>query len=208
MERDEIESALRELANTLNERRISAKVYLVGGAVMVLAFGARMTTEDVDGSAYPEEDVLEVVGEIAARRGLPNDWLNTHSKGFLPNAKDPDWCPLVNVGGIEIVTADERTMLAMKLRASRGARDARDIEFLLDRCGIDSEQGAVDLYEEYFPDDPMPARAPRMLQGALDAVRKKRSLPPSCSTAKSVQGRHQDGRFASKQNPEGDVDLA
>jgi len=184
MERVDIESALRELANTLDERGIAAKVYLVGGAVMVLAFGARMATEDVDGSAYPEEDVLEVVGEIAERRGLPSDWLNTHSKGFFPSARDPDWRPLVNVGGIEIVTADERTMLAMKIRASRGARDARDIEFLLAKCGIDSEQGAVDLYEEYFPDDPMPERAPRMIQGALSALAKQHSSAASRSTSK------------------------
>ena len=48
LNRDEIESALAELADQLSARNIKAKIYLVGGAVMVLAFDARFTTGDID----------------------------------------------------------------------------------------------------------------------------------------------------------------
>ena len=43
LNRDEMESALAELADQLNARNVKAKIYLVGGAVMVLAFDARFT---------------------------------------------------------------------------------------------------------------------------------------------------------------------
>ncbi|MHB1712210.1 MAG: hypothetical protein ACYCV7_12525 [Acidimicrobiales bacterium] len=105
----------------------------------------------------------------------------------------------MNVGGIESTIADERTMLAMKIKARRGARGVvRDIEFLLDDCGIDSDQGAVELYEEYFSNDPMPERSPRRIQGALDALARQNSSAASRSVSNAVQGRHRDGRFAAK----------
>jgi hypothetical protein len=71
------------------------------------------------------------------------------------------------VGNVEIVTADERARLAMKMRASRPARDFEDIKFLLDLCGISRESEAVSLYYEYFPDDPLPKRALPLLRAAL-----------------------------------------
>jgi hypothetical protein len=49
LNRDEMESALAELAEHLNARDVKAKIYLVGGAVMVLAFDARFSTADIDG---------------------------------------------------------------------------------------------------------------------------------------------------------------
>ena len=50
LNRDEMESALAELADQLNARNVKAKIYLVGGAVMVLAFDARFTTGDIEGA--------------------------------------------------------------------------------------------------------------------------------------------------------------
>ena len=41
MDRDEIEGALRELAEELDERGVIARVFLVGGAAMVLAYESR-----------------------------------------------------------------------------------------------------------------------------------------------------------------------
>lgn len=38
----------------------------------------------------------------------------------------------------------------MKLRATRGRRDAADIDVLLDACGISSAAAAMELYESYY----------------------------------------------------------
>jgi hypothetical protein len=167
MDRNEIEGALRDLATVLDGRGIHARVYLVRGAAMVLAYQSRFSTEDVDGSGYPTDEVLAVAGEIATQRGLSPNWLDDSGKVYLPVAKEPDWRPVFKVGTVEIVVADERTLLAMKMRASRGKRDEADIRFLLDRCRVDSIAEARELYDEFFPEDEIPRRAISMLRQAL-----------------------------------------
>ena len=67
---EEMESALAELAEQMNARNVKAKIYPVGGAVMVLAFDARFTTGDIDGAMHPTDDVLAVAAQIGVRRGL------------------------------------------------------------------------------------------------------------------------------------------
>jgi|GEM_PF-341409 len=206
MDRAAIEGALRELAAELGKREVTARLYLVGGAVMLLAFDSRFSTDDVDGSVYPPEEVLAVAREIAQRRGLPADWLNDSAKGFIPVFKEPDWRPLFKIDNVEIVAADERSMLAMKLRASRGRRDQADIEFLLERCGISTEADAVELYEQFFPEDPLTPRCRPILRGAVAKLWEKRADRQSPG-ARSAQRRRRDGRFASNENPEADVGL-
>src|ERR1700677_4373178 len=167
MDRSEIVSALGELSEVLNERGVTARIYVVGGAAMSLAFSSRYSTEDVDVDAYPTEDVISVAREIAHRRGLTDDWLNLSAKQLIPAFKDPEWRPVSRVGNVEIVAADERAMLAMKLRASRPSRDFGGIKFLLQLCGISTASDAVSLYNGYFPDDPLPKRAFPLLRAAL-----------------------------------------
>jgi hypothetical protein len=167
MDRDEIEAALRDVSEELERQHIVARICIVGGAAMVLGFDARFSTADVDADVYPAEEVMAVARMIASRRGLPEHWLSDAAKGFVPVFKDRDWRPVFKAGNIEIVSADERTMLAMKMRASRGSRDIGDIAFLLKKCHIGNEEDARSLYDEYFPEDPLPPRAGALLRSAL-----------------------------------------
>ncbi len=170
LHRDEMESALAELANQLNALNVKAKICLVGGAVMVLAFDARFSTGDIDGSMHPTDDVLAVAAEIGERRGLGAEWLNNSAQQFIPIFKEPNWRPILKSGNVEIVAADERSMMAMKMRAGRGSRDRLDINFLVKRCGITSVAEALQLYEEFFPEDPLPDRTLPLLDEAIAAL--------------------------------------
>ena len=161
-------AALGEVGAELENRKISAKLYLVGGAVMVLAHDSRDSTFDVDGDFYPRDIVIQIAQEIAIRRGLPTDWLNAAANGFIPVFKSPDWRPLYRFGSLEVLAADDRTMLAMKIRASRGSRDEPDIAVLLKACTISSVEQAMQLYVEYFPEDPAPERARLILKNILE----------------------------------------
>ena len=145
LNRDEIESALAELAERLNARNVKAKIYLVGGAVMVLAFDARFTTGDIDGAIHPTDDVLAVAAEIGERRGLGADWLNNSASQFIPAFKEPNWQPILKSGNVEIVAA-------------------------VKRCGVTSVAEALVLYEEYFPEDPLPDRTLPLLDEAIEAL--------------------------------------
>ena len=134
---------------------------------MVLAYQSRFSTDDVDVSGYPTDEVLAVAAEVAQRRGLRSNWLDDSVKVYLPLASEPEWRPVIKVGSVEVVVADERTLLAMKMRASGGRRDEADTEFLLGMCQITSVDDALALYEEHFPEDDLPPQAIPMLRHAL-----------------------------------------
>lgn len=156
MDRDEIEGARPELSEVLDARGVVARIYVVGGAAMVPAYGSRFSTDDVDGPGDPMDAVLAAAEEIAQRRGLQPDRLHDSVKVCFPTSREPDRRPVSEVGTVEVVVADERTLLAMKMRAGRGRRDEVDIRFLLNRRGITSVDGALAVYEEYFPEDELP----------------------------------------------------
>lgn len=140
----------------------------------MLAHGSRFSTDDLDGSGYPTDVVLAAAAEIAERRRLQPDWLHDSVKACFPTFKEPDWRPVFKVGTVEVVAADEQTLLAMKMRASGGRRDEVDIQFLLHKCGIAIVDEALALYKEYFPEDALPDRVVPMLRHTLEQLRMER----------------------------------
>jgi hypothetical protein len=58
----------------------------------------------------------------------------------------------------------------MKLRAGRGSRDSGDIKVLVKLCGIANVADARVLYEEFFPEDPLPDRTLPLLDEAIAAL--------------------------------------
>lgn len=167
MNRAEILEALSDVGAALERQGISARLYVVDGVAMVLAHGTRDATDDVDGDFYPREEVQKVAEEVARRRGLAGDWLNSAALGFIPIMRSPEWRPVMKFGSLEVAIADDRSMLAMKIRASRGRRDEPDLKVLLEICGVKSLTAALELYDEYFPEDPLPKRAQLMLEHEL-----------------------------------------
>ena len=72
---------LLELFDRLNEKLKQAdqqgEVYIVGGAMMALAHGAKRVTDDVDTHIRRGRDaVTRAVAEIADEEGLSKHWLN------------------------------------------------------------------------------------------------------------------------------------
>jgi hypothetical protein len=169
MDRPEIEAALADVSKLLANQGISARIFVIGGAAMVLAFSSRFSTADVDADFYPPDEVRAAAKLVAAERGLPEDWLNSSAKGFLPAFKSPEWRPALKFDNLEVSTADERSLLAMKIRASRGSRDIEDIKTLLSLCGVSTVEEALQIYDEYFPDDPLTPRAVPLLRRALSS---------------------------------------
>ena len=55
-------------------------------------------------------------------------------------------------------------LLAMKIRAGRGRRDADDIARLLETCAIKSMASTEELFGHYYPDDEIAMPARRQLE--------------------------------------------
>jgi hypothetical protein len=166
LSRDQIEAALAALDDELRRRGVRAEVYLVGGAVMCLALNARPATKDVDGWFTEPEAVRAAARAVAAAMNLPDDWLNDAAKGFVPQGAGFErWRALPN---LDILVADDRTLLAMKCAATRTQEDTADIAFLAKRLGLASTADVLAVVLSYFPEERLPVRTRLILEEMFD----------------------------------------
>ena len=90
-------------------------------------------------------------------------WLNSEASAFASDYDDPHgWTELLRRGSVVIRIAPAEVLVAMKLRAGRGARDFEDLELLLSYLGW-SGQEARECFDRYFPHDPLNQRSQRYL---------------------------------------------
>jgi hypothetical protein len=156
MDRDQIVSALTDLAAELQRRGITAEMYVVGGAAIALAFDERRATRDIDAVFEPKNAVYEAAAVVAAERGFPSGWLNDAVKGFLAG-EDPDATPVLDLPGLRCLTASPRILLALKVLAHRVGEDEGDLQILADALGLESAEEVLSVAEETFGDRLDPA---------------------------------------------------
>jgi hypothetical protein len=171
--RDELLGALDQLIDELVIAGVAARIRIVGGAGVALAYNHdRGVTRDVDAlQADPIDDVTAAVERVAIRNGWPAAWLNTNVKMYAPDpdAPDPVWRAFIARDNVVIEVATAEVLLAMKLHAARGRRDAEDIETLLPLCGgISRVEEAIELFEAHYSNEVLSERALANLEKMLD----------------------------------------
>jgi hypothetical protein len=135
------------------------ELYLVGGAVMCLAYGARASTRDVDAAFRPSTLVRQAAARVAQRVGLDSNWLNDGAKGFM--SAQGDFAPFLELEYLRVMLAEPSYLLAMKCMAMRlGAesRDQDDVRFLLRLLDVQSVDQAVKLITKYYPAEQIPQK--------------------------------------------------
>jgi hypothetical protein len=162
--RDELLDALDQLIDELVAAGVSAHVRIVGGAGVVLAYDPdRGLTRDVDAVlATPSDEVTAAVARVALRHGWPADWLNTNAGMYAPDpdAPGPLWNVFAERDNVVIEVATAEALLAMKLHAARGRRDAEDIESLLPLCAeVRCVNDAIGLFEAHYSHEVLSDRA-------------------------------------------------
>ncbi len=152
--------ALFEMLNTeLAAATTEAEVYLVGGAVMCLALGARDATRDVDAWFKPTTAVRHAAARVAARAGVPDQWLNDAVKGWLSPRGEFD--PYLERSHLRVFVAHPTYLLAMKCAAMRLGEefhDLDDVRFLLRYLNITTASGAMDIVLRFFDEAQIPAK--------------------------------------------------
>jgi len=128
---DDIKRAFAALSNELDGQSQRAEIVIVGGAAIVLLFGARDSTKDVDAIfVTPEASVLRNAAETVAHRlDLPSDWLNDGAKGYVVGLTTGE--VLYESHALIVHAATTVQLLAMKLAAWRDAVDRGDARLLL-----------------------------------------------------------------------------
>jgi predicted nucleotidyltransferase len=161
--RTQLEQAFTALGDRLVRRGVVADVFVVGGAAMALAYDATRVTRDVDSLVIPHGVVLEEARNVAKDLGLPPWWLNEQASVYISGKDDPDKRRVFDHPGLRVTAASPRHIFAMKALAAR-TRDIDDLRLLAEIIGVDSAETAVQIYAEFFPDEPVPARTAAALQ--------------------------------------------
>lgn len=150
--RGEIESAISRLGELANLEGTHVELLIVGGAAMVLAFGARESTKDVDFAPLGNTDlqvVRRLARQVAQEKGWNDDWLNDAAKGFLHGVSFGD--TVFESSGIRVYSPSTAQLLAMKLTAWRDDVDIADAELLLGRAGASTIEETWSQIAEFVP---------------------------------------------------------
>lgn len=127
------------------------EVYVVGGAVMCLAFGARDSTRDVDAAFQPSIVVRQAAARVAAQAGVPEGWLNDAVKGWLsPRGEYDEFLDLPN---LKVFVARPEYLLAMKCAAMRLGEefhDLDDVRYLIRNLNLTSVEETQAIVLKYF----------------------------------------------------------
>lgn len=155
---------LRRLFDLLNEELGRAgtegELFLVGGAVMCLAYAARPSTQDVDALFRPTRQVREAAARVAERAGVHPDWLNDAVKGFL--SERGQFSPFLELDHLRVMVAQPEYLLAMKclsLRIGAEFHDEDDIRYLLRHLDVRSFDQALTLITRFYPLARFPQKA-------------------------------------------------
>jgi hypothetical protein len=154
---------LRRLFELLNRElgrsETQGELFLVGGAVMCLAYAARPSTQEVDAVFRPPTQVREAAARVAVRAKVKADWLNDAVKSFMSSRGD--FVPFLELDHLRIMMARPEYLLAMKCLAMRiGAEfhDEDDVRYLLRLLEIRTYEKAVTIITKYYPLERFPQK--------------------------------------------------
>jgi len=165
---EDIQRLFKLLNEELRQSGTCGELYLVGGAVMCLAYNARQSTTDVDALFQPAAEVRKAAARAAAKNNLPAEWLNDGVKGYL--SREGDFAPFLELDHLRIMVARPEYLLAMKCLAMRiGAEfhDEEDVRFLLRLLDIQSYDQAVEVITKYYPLEQFPQKTIYALEELL-----------------------------------------
>lgn len=158
---DELDAkTILELFEELNEKLATkdayGEIYVVGGAALILEYGADRRTGDVDCLINQNAEAIhDAAAEIAnSRSELAADWLNetasiTHN---IPDEPDQGARTSFRGSNLTVKTGSPERLIAMKIHARR-EQDYEDIRKLLPQTAIKDGKEAKALTEYHFPHD-------------------------------------------------------
>jgi predicted nucleotidyltransferase len=167
-------NAFGRLSEELGRRGLTGELCVFGGAAMVLAFTARISTKDVDALFQPSDVIREVARSVAEEQGLPASWLNDGVKGFLSARHETVTGNLPQFPHLRLTMAVPEYLLAMKCMAARigGASgeqsDVPDIVFLIRHLGLKSAREVLDVVAQYYPAGRISVKTQYLVEGLFD----------------------------------------
>ena len=168
--KENLDGYLRELAKEFrkkNGNKMSAEIILIGGASILINYGFREMTYDMDSIIKSSGAMKEAINTVGDRLELPVGWLNTdfaNTKSYTPRLVEYSKYYKTFANILQVRTVSAEYLVAMKLMAGRQYKnDLSDIVGIL----IEQEErkkplsfeviqkAIVDLYDSYdkVPED-------------------------------------------------------
>jgi hypothetical protein len=167
--RSDIEDGLRSLVEELAASGVTSRIQVVGGAAIILQADREVLTSDVDTLHWTTSGIEAAVERVAQARRWPSNWLNDAANMWASHYDtEDDWDIRFHRDGVSVLVARAPLLLAMKLHAGRGRRDAEDIDLLLGSCGIETFGDAVAVFDRYYPVETISPKALRQLHDRFD----------------------------------------
>ena len=157
MEARELVEVLRKLDERLSS---SFDVILIGGAGMILHFGARRATRDIDVLVLRGDltELREAVKAIASECDLPEDWLSDAAKGFADILPPDFYHRLVPLAfpfrHLRLYALGRPEQVAMKIVALR-EQDLEDLDLLMPQLSEEEKKlviAIMDHISRFRPD--------------------------------------------------------
>ena len=133
LSKEEIIRALERLGQLAQAQGYEIELIIVGGAAMVLAYGTRQSTHDVDVVIVKPHEARvarELAKKVARELDWNEDWLNDAAKGYVVGLSEGQ--VLISAQGIQVRAPAVEQLLAMKLSAWRDDVDISDARRLLE----------------------------------------------------------------------------
>jgi len=160
LSRSDIRRLFALLNDELRDSSTKGEIYLVGGAVMCIAYGTRPSTNDLDGLFRPAKQIREAAARVAANADITPHWLNDGVKAFM--SAHGDFAPFLELDHLRVMVAQPAYLLAMKslsMRIGAEFHDEDDVRYLLRHLDIQSYEKAISVIEPYYPLEQFPQKA-------------------------------------------------
>ena len=177
--KDNLDTYLKEVAKQfrrLNGKSMPAEITLIGGASILINYGFRDSTYDLDALIQASSSMKDAINYVTDTMGLPNGWLNEDfksTKSYTPRLVNYSkyYRTFSNVVTVRTITGEY--LVAMKLMAYRQYKhDISDIVGILreqqkagDPLSYERiEKAVTDLYDGW---ENLPTDAQTMIQSIL-----------------------------------------
>jgi hypothetical protein len=162
--KENLERCLKELAKEFRKKngtKIPAEITIIGGASILLNYGFREMTYDIDAIIKSSSVMKEAINTVGDRLNLPTGWINTdfiNTSSYTPKLIEFSKYYKTFSNILHIRTIASEYLVAMKLRAGRQYKnDFSDVIGILieqDRLGdtltFDRVKNAIiELYGSY-----------------------------------------------------------
>ena len=103
-------------------KAMPAELILIGGASVLINYGFRNATTDVDAVIEAASSMKDAINAVGDRMGLPNGWLNAdfrQTESYSPKLVEVSVYYRAFSNVVRVCTVSAEYLIAMKLRAGR-----------------------------------------------------------------------------------------